>query len=65
MTKSNRKFIESITIIQGSQGWNLEAGTEEEATGEWCQGLLPLLSYSTQDYLLRGGTAPVGSNLPP
>lgn len=52
-------FQKSQASIQGSQGRNLGVGTETKAMKECClvlQGLLILLSYSFQDYLLRSGT---------
>lgn len=49
-------------IIEGSQGRNLEAGTETKATEEGCSpayphGLLSLLSYIIQVYLPRDSTS--------
>lgn len=49
-------------IIEGSQGRNLEAGTETKAMEEGCSpayphGLLSLLSYIIQVYLPRDSTS--------
>lgn len=51
--------------LEGSQSWNLELGTEAEIMEELCFfGLLNVLSYITQDHLLRGGTAHRGLSPP-
>lgn len=53
----------SPTISEGSQGRNLESGTEGDALEEAYllapPGLFSLLTYTPQDRLLRGGTATV------
>jgi hypothetical protein len=45
-------------VRAGTQGRNLEAGTEAEAPAScWLilHGLLSSFSYTSQDYILRGG----------
>lgn len=56
-----------LSIMKGSPGWNLEAGTE--AKKECClltyfQSLFGLFSYTTQDHQHRGGTAHSGLHHP-
>lgn len=48
------------SIIHGSQGINLEANAEAEATEENCclarsHGLFSLISYTIQDHMARAG----------
>lgn len=59
-----RIYSTSQSIIEGKQGRNIEAVAEREAMGECCSlapssWLTHLLSYTIQDYLLRGGITSV------
>lgn len=59
-----RIYSTSQSITEGNQGRNLDIVTEIEAMGECCSlpssaWLTHLLSYTSQDYLLRGGITSV------
>lgn len=50
-------------MIEGNQGRNLKAGTKPEARRKapyWLVLCDLLLSYTTQDYLPKGGTTDIG-----
>lgn len=57
--------LQSLTIIRGSEGRNLGAGTGEGRRGMLHTALLSLLSDSNQDHQLRGGPSHISQETSP